>query len=113
MGPGILFVISRLRRHARCGSDSQRRRPWRAGSTSRWTESFAVGVGMCGRAEMAFILASLGLSLGAIDSATFSVLIITTFILNIFTIAGLKVCAMRLKREGSASDKRPEVEEWP
>ncbi len=64
-----------------------------------WIESLTVGVGMCGRAEMAFILASLGLSMGAIDTRVFSVLIFTTFLLNMLTPAGLKWCATLLKRE--------------
>ncbi|MHC4183163.1 MAG: cation:proton antiporter [Planctomycetota bacterium] len=63
-----------------------------------WIESLTVGVGMCGRAEMAFILASLGLSMGAIDTKVFSILIFTTFILNMITPAGLKGCATLLKR---------------
>ena len=36
-----------------------------------WLEAISVGVGMCGRAEMAFILAGLGLSLGFIDQFVF------------------------------------------
>ncbi len=36
-----------------------------------WIESLTVGVGMCSRAEVAFIPSSLGLSLGAIDSKVF------------------------------------------
>lgn len=69
-----------------------------------WTESLSVGVGMMGRAEMAFILASLGLSLGIINDEVFSVLIFTTFLLNIMTIGGLKMCAVALKREGISQD---------
>lgn len=64
-----------------------------------WVESLTVGVGMCGRAEMAFILASLGLSMGAIDTKVFSILIFTTFILNMITPAGLKGCAILLRRQ--------------
>lgn len=69
-----------------------------------WTESLSVGVGMMGRAEMAFILASLGLSLGIINDEVFFVLIFTTFLLNIMTIGGLKMCAVALKREGISQD---------
>ena len=58
-----------------------------------WAESITVGVGMCGRAEMAFVLASLGLSIGAIDETAFSVLIFTTFLLNLITPVGLKACS--------------------
>jgi len=54
-----------------------------------WSESLTVGVGMCGRAEMAFVLASIGLSIGTIDTNVFSVLIFTTFLLNIFASVGL------------------------
>ena len=62
---------------------------------SKW-ESLAVGVGMCGRAEMAFVLASLGLSSGAFDEPTFSVVIGATFLLNLFVPVGLKACALKL-----------------
>ena len=53
-----------------------------------WVESAAVGVGMCGRAEMAFVLASLGLSLGMFDATLFSIVIFTTFLLNMITPTG-------------------------
>jgi len=65
-----------------------------------WGESLSVGVGHCARAEMAFILAALGLSMGTIDDRVFSVLIFTAFLLNLFTPAALKGCAIILKREG-------------
>ncbi|MFQ5787488.1 MAG: cation:proton antiporter [Thermodesulfobacteriota bacterium] len=64
-----------------------------------WVESLTVGVGMCGRAEMAFILSSLGLSMGAIDNKVFSILIFTSFLLNMLTPAGLKGCAILLRRQ--------------
>lgn len=54
-----------------------------------WLESLKIGVGMCGRAEMAFILASIGLTMGAIDSQVFSTLILTAFLLNMVTLSGL------------------------
>jgi Kef-type K+ transport system membrane component KefB len=63
-----------------------------------WSESLTVGIGMCGRAEMAFVLASIGLSMGTIDTKVFSVLIFTTFLLNIFASAGLWGVARQLKR---------------
>ena len=63
-----------------------------------WPESLSVGVGHCARAEMAFILASLGLSMGAIDSQVFSVVIFTSFLLNLFTPFGLKACALLMKK---------------
>lgn len=62
-----------------------------------WREALTVGVGMCGRAEMAFILAALALAQGAIDQATFSVLIFTAFLLNLFTPLALKGCAVLLE----------------
>ena len=60
-------------------------------------EALTVGVGMCGRAEMAFILASLALVQGAIDQPIFSVLIFTAFLLNLFTPLALKGCAILLQ----------------
>ena len=62
----------------------------------KW-EALTVGVGMCGRAEMAFILASLALSQGAFDQTIFTMLIMTTFLLNLFTPLALKGCAMLLQ----------------
>lgn len=73
-------------------------------------EALTVGVGMCGRAELAFILASLALSQGAIDQPVFSVLIFTAFVLNLFTPLALKGCAILLQREAghaSAAPARP------
>ena len=60
-------------------------------------EALTVGVGMCGRAEIAFILAALALAQGAIDKSTFSALIFTAFILNLFTPLALKGCATLLQ----------------
>ncbi len=64
-----------------------------------WPEALSVGVGMCGRAEMSFILASLGLSMGLLDDKIFSVLIFAAFLLNMFTSVGLKGCAILLKKK--------------
>ena len=64
-----------------------------------WVESLAGGVGMCGRAEMAFVLSALGLSMGAIDAEVFSILIFTSFLLNLLASAGLARCAALMKRE--------------
>lgn len=64
-------------------------------------EALTVGVGMCGRAEIAFILASLALAQGAIDQSSFSALIFTAFLLNLFTPLALKGCAFML--EGKAT----------
>jgi Kef-type K+ transport system membrane component KefB len=63
-----------------------------------WAESLSVGVGHCARAEMAFILASLGLSMNVIDNQVFSVVIFTAFLLNLFTPFGLKGCALLMKK---------------
>ena len=64
-------------------------------------EALTVGVGMCGRAELAMILASLALAQGAIDPSIFSVLIFTMFVLNLFTPLALKGCSVLL--EGRAA----------
>ena len=60
-------------------------------------EALTVGVGMCGRAEIAFILAALALAQGAIDKPAFSALIFTAFLLNLFTPLALKGCAILLQ----------------
>jgi Kef-type K+ transport system membrane component KefB len=60
-------------------------------------ESLTIGVGMCGRAEVAFILAAIGLKLEIIDDTMFSILIFSTFILNFIASLGLKGCAVLLK----------------
>lgn len=64
-------------------------------------EALTVGVGMCGRAEIAFILAALALTQGAIDQSIFTTLIFTAFLLNLFTPLALKGCAILL--EGKAT----------
>jgi len=63
-----------------------------------WLESLSVGVGMCGRAEMAFVLSSLGLTMGVFDAEVFSILIFTAFLLNLFTPLGLHACMAVLRR---------------
>ena len=77
-------------------------------------EALTVGVGMCGRAEIAFILASLALTQGAIDQAIFTSLIFTCFILNLFTPLGLKGCAVLLEgraaRQGDATSGIVQIE---
>jgi Kef-type K+ transport system membrane component KefB/Trk K+ transport system NAD-binding subunit len=70
-------------------------------------EALTVGVGMCGRAELALIVASLALAQGAVDESVFSVLIFTTFILNLFTPAGLKGCSVLLKGRAVRAGKGP------
>ena len=54
---------------------------------------------MTGRAEMAFILAAIGLKLEVLDETVFSILIFSTFVLNIVASIGLKGCAILLKRK--------------
>lgn len=61
-------------------------------------ESLSIGIGMIGRAEMSFILAAIGLKLGTLNEAIFSILIFSTFILNIIASAGLKACAVYYKK---------------
>ena len=62
-------------------------------------ESLTIGIGMCGRAEVAFILAAIGLKLEVIDDTIFSIIIFSTFILNLIASLGLKGCAILLKRK--------------
>ncbi len=62
-------------------------------------ESLTIGVGMVGRAEMAFILAAIGLKYKALDDVVFSILIFSTFVLNIIAGVGLKGCAVALNRK--------------
>ena len=64
-----------------------------------WLKSLTIGVGMMGRAEMAFVLASIGFHQEIINGEVFSILIFVTFLLNLLTIFGLKVCAFRLAKE--------------
>lgn len=61
-------------------------------------ESLTIGVGMVGRAEMAFILAAIGLKLGAINDTTFSILVFATFLLNIIASIGLKTAAVFIEK---------------
>ena len=68
-----------------------------------WTESVAVGVGMCGRAEMAYVIAALGFQLGAFDARVLSIMIFVTFLVNIVTSVGLKLCAPELLRLGNTA----------
>lgn len=64
-----------------------------------WPEALTIGVGHCARAEMAFIIASLGIEMGALDKNVFSVLIFTAFILNLITPLLLKFCAVLIHRQ--------------
>ncbi len=63
-----------------------------------WIESLTIGVGHCARAEMAFIIASLGIEMGALDTHLFSVLVFTAFLLNLATPIMLKGCATLLEK---------------
>lgn len=63
-----------------------------------WAESFTIGVGHCARAEMAFIIASLGIEMGALDKNVFSVIVFTAFLLNLLAPVMLKMCTAFLKR---------------
>jgi len=66
-----------------------------------WLESLTIGVGHCARAEMAFIIASLGIEMGALDKNIFSVVVFTAFLLNLMTPLMLKGCAKLLERHPS------------
>ena len=70
-------------------------------------EALTVGVGMCGRAELAFILASLALAEGAVTPAVFSVLILTAFVLNLFTPMALKGCSLLLAGRAARLEGAP------
>lgn len=62
-------------------------------------ESLTIGIGMTGRAEMAFILAAIGQKLKILDDNLFSIIVFSTFLLNFFASFGLKYCAVFLKRK--------------
>ncbi len=63
-----------------------------------WIESLTIGVGHCARAEMAFIIASLGIDQGALDTSVFSILVMAAFLLNLVTPVTLKGCATLLNK---------------
>ncbi len=97
LGPGLWFVVA-LTAALIVGQIVS------AGGMARllklsWLESLSVGVGMCGRAEMAFVLISLGLTLGVFDAHVFSVLVFSAFLLNLFTPAALYACVHALRRQ--------------
>lgn len=70
-----------------------------------WLESLGVGIGMCGRAEMAFVLISLGFTLGVYNPTIYSALVFTTFLLNLFTPAGLYVCAAAMRKSKTGRNR--------
>ncbi len=63
-----------------------------------WLESLTIGVGHCARAEMAFIIATLGIEMGVLDKNIFSVLVFSAFLLNLATPLMLKGCAKLLEK---------------
>lgn len=69
-----------------------------------WIESLTIGVGHCARAEMAFIIASLGIEMGAMDKNVFSVVVLTAFLLNLVTPLMLKGCATLLEKHQARWD---------
>jgi Kef-type K+ transport system membrane component KefB len=95
-GPGLWFLLS-LTAAVAIGQVLSAGGMARLVGFSR-VEALTVGVGMCGRAGLEFVLSSLGLKLGAIDAETFSILIFTAFLLSLITPAGLKGCAALLSR---------------
>lgn len=64
-----------------------------------WIESLMVGVGHCARAEMAFVIATLGIELGALDNNVFSVIVFSIFLLNLATPLMLKAFDSLLKKD--------------
>ncbi len=48
---------------------------------------------MSGRAVFDFILEAIGQKMGVLDDALFSIIVFSTFLLNLFAIVGLRVCA--------------------
>ncbi len=96
-GPGLWFLLS-LTAAVAIGQVLSAGGMARLAGFSR-VEALTVGVGMCGRAGLEFVLSSLGLKLGAIDAETFSVLIFTAFLLSLLTPLGLRFCAARLSRD--------------
>ena len=105
-GPGLWFLLS-LTAAVAIGQVLSAGGMARLVGFSR-VEALTVGVGMCGRAGLEFVLSSLGLKLGVIDAETFSVLIFTAFLLSLISPVGLKGCAVLLRRdEGSAAGANP------
>jgi Kef-type K+ transport system membrane component KefB len=64
-------------------------------------ESVTIGIGMTGRAEMAFILAAVGQKMEILDDNLFSIIVFSTFLLNFFASFALKYCAGVLKKKKS------------
>lgn len=62
-------------------------------------ESITIGVGMTGRAEMAFILAAIGQKMSILDDNLFSIIVFSTFLLNFFASFGLKYCAGIIRKK--------------
>lgn len=68
-------------------------------------EALTIGIGMTGRAEMAFILAAIGLKMEVLNDTLFTILVFSTFLLNIFASIGLKWCSVLLKKKGIQKQK--------
>jgi Kef-type K+ transport system membrane component KefB len=66
-------------------------------------ESFTIGIGMTGRAEMAFILAAIGQKLQILDDNLFSIIVFSTFLLNFFASFGLKYCANIIEKRNPSN----------
>lgn len=69
-------------------------RPW-----FKTRESLAIGVGMIPRAEVALIMASLGLHAGIINSSVFTMTVVTVFVTNILTPILLRLAFGKVKKE--------------
>jgi Kef-type K+ transport system membrane component KefB len=86
VGPGILLFLgaSFLSKIGGCGSGAL------LGGMRRW-EALRVGVGMIPRGEVALILASAGLKVGAVGSQLFSMTVVTVFFTSLLTPPLLKL----------------------
>ncbi len=86
VGPGILLFLgaSFLSKIGGCGSGAL------LGGMGRW-EALRVGVGMMPRGEVALIIASAGLRVGAIGSQLFSMTVVTVFFTSLLTPPLLKL----------------------
>lgn len=95
VGPGILLFLaaSFLSKIGGCGLGAL------LGGLGRW-EALRVGVGMMPRGEVALIVASAGLKVGAVGSQLFSMTVVTVFITSLLTPPLLKLVFERGPRAG-------------
>ena len=95
VGPGILLFLaaSFLSKIGGCGSGAL------LGGMGKW-EALRVGVGMMPRGEVALIVASAGLKVGAVGSQLFSMTVVTVFITSLLTPPLLKLVFERGPRTG-------------